>query len=159
MEIKLNPVGYIYTPYDDVEDMPIQPAGATGVEGRIVVNPEYIEGLADIEDFSHIMLLYYFHRVKNPQLTVVPFLDNEPHGIFATRSPTRPNKIGISVVKLISVDRDTLYIENIDVLNGTPVLDIKPYFIDFDHHDAYRFGWYERAFGKVKNARSDDRFK
>lgn len=159
MEIKLNPIGHIYTPYNSVENMPIQPAGAAGVEGRLVVKAEYLEGLADIEDFSHIMLLYYFHQIKDPQLTVIPFLDDKPHGIFATRSPKRPNQIGISVVKLLRVEKDTLFIENIDVLNGTPVVDIKPYFVDFDHHDADRFGWYEKAMGKVKHARSDKRFK
>lgn len=159
MDIKMNPIGYIYTPFESVENMPIQPAGAEGVEGRLVVKPEYVEGLADIEEFSHIMLLYYLHQIKDPQLTVVPFLDNQPHGIFATRSPKRPNQIGISVVKLTRVEQDTLYIKNIDVLNETPVLDIKPYFIDFDHHDACRFGWYEKAMGKVKEARSDKRFK
>lgn len=159
MEIKLDPIGYIQTPHHSIENMPIQPAGAVGIEGTLVVKPEFAEGLKDIGGFSHLILLYYFHKVKDPQLTVIPFLDDQSHGIFATRSPKRPNQIGISVVKLKKVEENTLYISDVDVLNGTPVLDIKPYFPEFDHHDTSRYGWYEKALGKVKRVRSDGRFK
>ncbi len=139
--------------------MPIQPAGAAGVQGTVEVWPEFVEGLKDLEGFSHIILLYHFHRAREVRLTVVPFMDSEPHGVFATRAPKRPNPIGLSVVRLIRVERNVLYIENVDILDGTPLLDIKPYVPEFDPLPVERVGWLERAKGKVQGKRSDDRFR
>jgi len=139
--------------------MPIQPAGAAGVQGTVEVWPEFVEGLKDLEGFSHIILLYHFHRAREVRLTVVPFMDSEPHGVFATRAPKRPNPIGLSVVRLIRVERNVLYIENVDILDGTPLLDIKPYVPEFDPLPVERVGWLERAQGKVQSKRSDDRFR
>jgi tRNA-Thr(GGU) m(6)t(6)A37 methyltransferase TsaA len=139
--------------------MPIQPAGASGVEGTVEVYNEYIEGLKDLDGFSHIMLLYYFHQTSGYKLSVKPFLDDTEHGLFATRAPRRPNPIGISVVKLNRVDGGVLYIENVDILDGTPLLDIKPYVPEFDNHPADKVGWLADAGGKVENKRSDKRFK
>ena len=109
--------------------MPIQPTGAKGVEGKIVSDEKYAAGLKDLEDFSHIHLLYLLHKVGRILLLEVKpyFMDNNTHGVFATRSPKRPNRIGSSVVKLDKIEENTIYISNIDVLDGTPLLDIKPY--------------------------------
>jgi tRNA-Thr(GGU) m(6)t(6)A37 methyltransferase TsaA len=153
------PIGTIHSPFNEVEDMPIQSTGASKILGFVEILPELVDGLKDLDGFSHIILLYHFHRVQESKLTVVPFLDSQPHGVFATRAPTRPNPIGLSVVRLLSIDRNILHIENVDVIDGTPVLDIKPYVPEFDHHPADRVGWLEQARDKVQSKRSDDRFR
>jgi len=139
--------------------MPIQPTGATNVRGMVEVFPELTEGLRDLEGFSHIILLYHFHMVREHKLVVVPFLDSSPRGIFATRAPKRPNPIGLSVVKLVSIEDNQLHIEGVDILDGTPLLDIKPYVPEFDAPMVNRIGWMEAVKGKVKDKRSDSRFK
>jgi len=159
MEIKYQPIGTIHSPFKDIEDMPIQPAGAANVRGTVEVLPELAEGLKDLEGFSHIILLYHFHRVQEAKLVVIPFMDSEPHGVFATRAPKRPNPIGLSVVRLVSIEGNILYIENVDILDGTPLLDIKPYVPEFDRPAVEGVGWLEQAKGKVRGKRSDDRFR
>ena len=139
--------------------MPIQPSGAAGVRGTIEIFPQFIEGLADLDGFSHLILLYHFHLVKEANLTVTPFLDTEPRGLFSTRAPKRPNPIGISIVKLTSSDGNLLSIENVDVLDGTPLLDIKPYVPEFDHQTDVRLGWLEKAQGRSRQKQSDERFQ
>ena len=139
--------------------MPIQPAGASGVKGTVEVFEEFAEGLKDIDGFSHIMLLYHFDRSSGYKLMVKPFLDENEHGLFATRAPRRPNPIGISVVKLNSIDGRVLHVENVDILDGTPLLDIKPYVPEFDNHPADKIGWLADAGDKVKRKRSDKRFQ
>jgi tRNA-Thr(GGU) m(6)t(6)A37 methyltransferase TsaA len=126
MQICYRPIGYIYTPFEEVKGMPVQPTGAAGVAGRIEVDPLFIAGIQDLEGFSHIFLLYNLHRVRDFRLMVKPFLDTQERGIFATRSPVRPNAIGLSVLKLTAIEGATLRVENVDILNCTPVLDIKP---------------------------------
>ena len=158
MEQHFHPIGIIHTPFKDIKGMPIQPPGAAGIRGTVELKPKFAEGLKDLDGFSHIILIYHFHRVQESKLTVVPFLDPRPHGVFATRAPKRPNPIGLSVVRLLRVERNTLHIENVDILDGTPLLDIKPYVPEFDHHPTTRVGWLEQAKGKVQNKRSDDRF-
>lgn len=138
--------------------MPIQPAGASGIRGRVELFPEYVEGLQDIEGFSHIILLYHFHRSSGFKLTVVPFLDTVPRGVFATRAPHRPNAIGMSVVKLLRVAGEVIEIENVDILDGTPLLDIKPYVPEFDGQTAFRTGWLQKTGKSAKGHRSDGRF-
>jgi tRNA-Thr(GGU) m(6)t(6)A37 methyltransferase TsaA len=115
--------------------------------------------LRDLEGFSHIILLYHFHRVRDVKLVVTPFMDSQPRGLFSTRAPKRPNPIGLSVVRLLRVEGHVLHIENVDILDGTPILDIKPYVPDFDQHPAERVGWLEGAKGRVRGKRSDDRFR
>lgn len=159
MEITFQPIGRIFSPFKSIEGMPIQPAGAQGIEGSIEIFPEYIEGLDDLAGFSHIFLLYHLHKISEARLKVIPFLDKEPRGIFATRAPRRPNPIGLSIVKLLGVEENRIFIENVDILDGTPLLDIKPYLPEFDHHEADRVGWYEKFSGHVKTTRSDDRFR
>ena len=157
--MRYQPIGIIHSPFGDVRDMPIQPTGASGIGGSIEIFPEYQEGLGDLEGFSHIIVLYHFHKARKAKLTVIPFMDSEPHGVFATRSPNRPNPIGLSVVKLLRINGKLLYIEKVDMLDGTPLLDIKPYVPEFDDYQAYRVGWLERAKGRVKIQKSDDRFR
>jgi tRNA-Thr(GGU) m(6)t(6)A37 methyltransferase TsaA len=139
--------------------MPIQPTGASGIQGTVEVFPEFTEGLKDLEGFSHIILLYHFHRVQEVKLVVTPFMDFQPRGVFATRAPKRPNPIGLSIVKLLGIEQNTLHIENVDILDGTPLLDIKPYVPEFDHHPADRVGWLEQAKGRVQSKKSDGRFQ
>ena len=158
MEIHYQPIGVIHTPFTDVEGMPIQPAGAANIQGTVEVFPKFADGLKDLEGFSHIILLYHLHRVQSWQPIVIPFLDSQPRGVFATRAPKRPNPIGLSVVKLLSVKQNVLYVENVDIIDGAPLLDIKPYVPEFDWHQADRVGWLEQAMGKVQNASSDKRF-
>ena len=159
MKIEYQPVGLIHTPFKKTEGMPIQPVGARGVSGTVVVFPEYGDGLQDLDGFSHIILLYHFHHSYGFNLHVVPFMDSEPRGLFATRAPKRPNPIGISVVQLDKIKDGVLYIRNVDILDGTPLLDIKPYVPQFDAQVEVRTGWLEKAMKAVSNRKSDNRFK
>ena len=159
MKIEFQQIGVIHTPYLKPEGMPIQPAGALGIRGTVEVFEEFQSGLKDLESFSHIILLYYFHQSKNYKLHVVPFMDSKPRGLFSTRAPNRPNNIGISTVKLEKIEKQILYVQNIDILNGTPLLDIKPYVPEFDVQSHVRTGWLEKVKGKVSEKHSDDRFK
>ena len=156
--IQYQPIGVIHTPFESPDGMPIQPAGALSVCGTVEVFPEYAKGLRDLDGFSHVMLLYHFHQVQEQRLVVLPFLDTRERGVFATRAPARPNPIGLSSVKLLAVEGCTLLIENVDILNGTPLLDIKPYVPEFDHHRVDRVGWLEHAKAKVQDEKADDRF-
>ncbi len=158
MDIVYTPIGYFRTPHVDVKGMPIQPVGADGIFGSIVVEEQFVPGLEDLDGFSHVIVLYHLHEIRGYDLTVTPFLDTHPHGIFATRSPKRPNPIGISVMRLHNVQGNTVNLECVDVLDGTPVIDIKPYVPRFDVWEAERVGWFA---GKAQNAthhRSDGRF-
>lgn len=158
MKIEYHPIGIIRSPFEQVEGMPIQPAGASLIQGRVEVFPEYGEGLKDLDGFSHIFLMYHFHQVNGPELIVTPFMDSHPRGLFSTRAPKRPNPIGLSVVKLLRVVGTVLHVENVDILDGTPLLDIKPYIPQFDQHPADRIGWLQESRNKVKEKRSDRRF-
>jgi len=159
MKVTYQQIGTVHSPFQDIRDMPIQPSGASGIRGTVEIDSEYVAGLKDLEGFSHIILLYYFHQVRESKLLVVPFMDTERRGIFACRAPKRPNPIGLSVVKLLSIEGNILHVENIDILDGTPLLDIKPYVPEFDEHPAERVGWLEQARGMVLNKRSDARFR
>ncbi len=142
MEFVMHPIGIIHSPFHEREQTPIQPSRSQ-VQGRVEVYPEFAAGLEDIEGFSHIILLYVFHQSSGFTLRVKPFLDDRLHGLFATRYPKRPNPIGISVVRLAGREGNTLQIEGVDVLDGTPLLDIKPYVSEFDLRTATRSGWLE----------------
>jgi len=157
--MNLEPIGIIHTPFMEIADMPVQPAGAVGIRGHIELQPHLAAGLRDLNGFSHLILLYHFHQAGPTKLIVTPFLDPEPHGVFATRAPTRPNPIGLSIVKLVKVHGCRMEIENIDVLDGTPLIDIKPYIPAFDRpEEAIRTGWYERSTTNLSKVRSDQRF-
>lgn len=157
-QIIFRPIGVIRTPYQDPSGIPIQPSAAEGTKGSVVIDPEYEPGLQDLEGFSHLVLLYHFHQAGKPNLKVKPFLDEEKRGVFATRAPRRPNRIGLSVVKLLSIEGNVLEIQNPDILDETPLLDIKPYVPDFDPDDEVRIGWLEGARDKIRGKKSDDRF-
>ena len=156
--IQYFPIGVIQSPFKELIGMPIQPSGAAGIRGKLIINPELELGLQDLEGFSHLILIYHFHRSSDYSLVIEPFLDGNPHGIFATRAPRRPNAIGLSVVRLIKVQANILEVENLDILNGTPLLDIKPFIPDFDQPESARVGWLEGKADSVRGKKSDDRF-
>jgi tRNA-Thr(GGU) m(6)t(6)A37 methyltransferase TsaA len=156
--IRLKPIGIIHSPFRELRGMPIQPAGALGVKGSIEVFEEYRAGLKDLDGFSHVILLYHFHRSQGFDLHVVPFMDSRPRGLFATRAPRRPNPIGLSVVQLERIEGGVLHIRNVDILDGTPLWDIKPYVPEFDIQQKVRTGWLETARKTVSDRKSDDRF-
>ncbi len=151
-------IGVIRSPFTVLADMPIQPKGAIHTEGEIVVENQYEDGLQDIEGFSHIYLIYSFHQAKREEMKVIPFMDSVPRGIFATRSPLRPNHIGLSIVELIERSGNVLRVKGIDVLDGTPLLDIKPYIAQFDQVNNSRSGWLSASDSEIANKRSDNRF-
>ncbi len=157
--IVLNPIGIIRTPHKSLEGTPIQPCGACGILGTVEVEEAFREGLLDLKGFSHLFLLYLFHQSKGFNLTVKPFLDDARHGVFSTRAPRRPNPIGLSVVRLVEVREGTLHVEGVDMVDGTPLLDIKPFIPDFDLPCGEIWtGWLS---GRSKNATSlkaDNRF-
>ncbi|HDH96893.1 MAG TPA: tRNA (N6-threonylcarbamoyladenosine(37)-N6)-methyltransferase TrmO [Proteobacteria bacterium] len=158
-EINYKPIGIVHSPFKEPKGTPIQPTAAEGVDGTVEVFPEYAEGLKDIEGFSHIILIYHFHLSKKSLLRVKPYMDDQVHGIFSTRAPSRPNPIGISVVRLIKVENNILYVQNIDIVDGTPLLDIKPYVPEFDVRAASRIGWLEENVSKLPTSKDDGRFQ
>jgi len=157
-EISYKPIGIIHSPFKEPHGTPIQPAGARDIEGTVEIASEYVEGLKDIEGFSHIILIYHFHLSLGYLLKVEPYMDEESRGLFATRAPSRPNPIGISIVRLVKVDGNRLYIRDVDIVDGTPLLDIKPYVPEFDRRKVDRIGWLGKRVNKLSKARDDGRF-
>ena len=141
--ITYRPVGVIRSDHTCAEQTPIQPVYAKGCDGRAEIFPEFAEGLLDIEGFSHLYLIYHFDRANSAKLIVKPFLEDIEHGVFATRIPSRPNAIGLSIVELVRREDNILYLDGLDILDGTPLLDIKPYRSKFDAHPAARNGWFD----------------
>ena len=156
--MELKAIGTIHSPFTELQDMPIQPKGATQVAGMAVLEPHYAEGLADLEGFSHVYLIYQFHKASQEKLKVVPFMDRVERGIFSTRSPVRPNHIGLSIVEITGVEGNVVHLRGIDVLDGTPLLDIKPYIEAFDYVEQSRSGWMQGSRDEVAQRRADDRF-
>jgi tRNA-Thr(GGU) m(6)t(6)A37 methyltransferase TsaA len=138
---RYTPIGVIHSGHRTPEETPIQPVYARGCPGRAEIRPEYAEGLKDLDGFSHLILLYHFHRAGEPRLTVVPFADDAPRGVFSTRHPQRPNPIGLSVVRLVRIEGTVLHLLDVDILDGTPLLDVKPYVPRFDGVLDARGGW------------------
>ncbi len=141
--LTLHAISVIHSPHVRPEQTPIQPVFAEGVQGWAELLPEYAAGLEDLEGFSHLWLVYWFHQAGPARLTVQPFLQDATHGVFATRAPTRPNPIGLSLVRLVRRADCVLHIEDVDILDGTPLLDIKPYVPRFDYRADARTGWLE----------------
>ncbi|MEN8173135.1 MAG: tRNA (N6-threonylcarbamoyladenosine(37)-N6)-methyltransferase TrmO [Chloroflexota bacterium] len=156
--ITFHPIGIIHSPYKSLIDMPIQPSGAKGAVGQIELLPEYVPGLLDLDGFSHLILFYHFHLAKGYELETVPFLDNQPHGVFATRAPKRPNAIGTSTVRLDSIEGAILQISEVDIVDGTPLLDIKPYVPAFDDRANAKIGWLTGKAMQAVQQRADHRF-
>jgi tRNA (adenine37-N6)-methyltransferase len=148
----------VHSSFKAPKNVPIQAAASEGAKGTIEIYPKYAEGLQDIKGFSHIILLYDFHLVKAGALMVKPFLDNQLHGVFATRSPSRPNPIGISIVKLDSVNNNILHIQDVDIVDGTPLIDIKPYVPKFDCRKTRKIGWFNGKISKLVSTKDDGRF-
>ena len=158
-QILFQPIGVIHSPFSDLAEMPIQPVSENSAAGTVEIFPQFAEGLRDLDGFSHIYLITYLHKVSETRLTVTPFLDDEPRGLFATRAPCRPNPIGLSLVKLLRVEGRFLHVANLDMLEGTPLLDIKPYVAGFETTGGVRSGWLEDAGGKLRARKSDGRFQ
>jgi len=157
-EIIVKPIGIIHTPFKEPKGTPIQPTGARDIEGTVEVFPDYADGLRDLDGFSHLYLLFYCHLSKEHSLLVKPFLDDSLHGVFATRSPSRPNPIGMSIVRLTKIERNLLQIRDVDMVDGTPLLDIKPYIPDVDNRETVRIGWLEKRVREMSKKRDDGRF-
>jgi tRNA (adenine37-N6)-methyltransferase len=157
--LSFTPIGVIHTPFTKTAGMPIQPNGARGIRGSVEIFEEFSDGLKDIEGFSRLVLIYAFHRCQSHKLTVTPFLDTIPRGVFATRAPCRPNPIGFSTVRLVEVKRNTLVVEDVDILDGTPLLDLKPYVPAFDSYPDASAGWLEHVANGAESVRSDKRFR
>jgi len=157
-EIEYKPIGVIHSPFKEPKGTPIQSAGAKGINGLIEIFPDYAEGLRDIEGFSHLILLYHFHLSKGATLLAKPYMDNETHGVFAMRGSSRPNPIGISVVRLVKVEGNILHIQDIDIVDETPLLDIKPYVPEFDIRKVKGIGWLEKNVHKLSTSKDDGRF-
>jgi len=145
-DIAVKPIGVIRTTYKESKGIPIQGKFVKDVIGTAEVFPEYQEGLKDVEGFSHVYLIYYFDRAKEEQLLGKPFLEDDERGIFAIRSPMRPNRIGISIVKLEKVEDNVVTFSEVDILDGTPLLDIKPYVSYFDSRENVKNGWIDKHF-------------
>ena len=152
------PIGVIHSPFKEPKGTPIQSSSARGIKGEIEIFPEYVDGLLDIDGFSHIILIYHFHLAIKSSLTAQPFMDDKTHGVFAIRGASRPNPIGISMVRLINVKDNILHIKNVDILDGTPLLDIKPYIPEIDTVDVTRIGWLQENIQKLSKVRDDGRF-
>ena len=157
-EIKYKPIGIIHSPFTEAKGTPIQSAAAKGIPGTVEVFPEYADGLKDVDGFSHLILLYHFHLSQGASLEAKPYMDNKVRGVFAMRGPNRPNPIGISVVRLLEVEGNILHIQDIDIVDGTPLLDIKPYVPEFDKREVEKIGWLEKKVGKLATSKDDGRF-
>ena len=157
-QINYKVIGMIHSPFKSPKNTPIQPKAAKGTKGKIILSEKYNEGLKDIKGFSHIILIYHFHLSKGYSLTVKPYMDNKFHGVFATRAPKRPNPIGISVVRLLKIEGNILEIEDVDIVDGTPLLDIKPYVPDFDIRKVKKIGWLTENIHKLDKAKDNGRF-
>jgi tRNA-Thr(GGU) m(6)t(6)A37 methyltransferase TsaA len=143
--VTYSPIGVIRSEHVAAEKTPIQPVYAKGCMGRAEVLPAFVEGLRDLEGFSHIYLIYSLHRAGRANLVVKPFLQDIEHGVFATRAPCRPNAIGLSIVELVRRVGNVLHLDGVDILDGTPLLDIKPYTAKFDCVQTARNGWYDEV--------------
>lgn len=157
-KIIYKPIGIIHSPFKKPQGVPIQPSAAKDIEGTVEVFLEYEEGLTDIEGFSHIILLFHLHLSREFSLMVKPYLDDESHGVFVTRAPSRPNPIGLSVVRLSGRKGNILFIRDVDIIDGTPLLDIKPHVPDFESSGLYRIGWLEKHIHKMRSKKDDGRF-
>ncbi|MFB0552868.1 MAG: tRNA (N6-threonylcarbamoyladenosine(37)-N6)-methyltransferase TrmO [Phycisphaerae bacterium] len=154
--VKLKPIGIIHSPFTQTDGMPIQPVFAMGCEGTVEVYGEFKEALLDLDGFERIWLLYWFDRASEFKAKVKPYLDDRWHGLFATRAPSRPNPIGLSCVKLLSVKANIIHVSELDILDGTPLLDIKPYIGKFDCFKVRHNGWLDIS--DKGNIKSDNRF-
>jgi tRNA-Thr(GGU) m(6)t(6)A37 methyltransferase TsaA len=156
--VAFKPIGTIHSPFSDPKGTPIQPTAAVDVRGTVEVFDEYLPGLKDLDGFSHIILICHMHRAGKPRLLVKPFMDDMLRGVFAVRAPSRPNSIGLSVVRLDRIEGNMLYIRDVDLIDGTPLLDIKPFVPEFDHRKVTRTGWLQENIRRLNEITDDGRF-
>lgn len=157
-QIKFIQIGTIHSPFKVPRGTSIQSVAATEIKGTVEIFPQFAEGMQDMDGFSHVILIYHFHLVKETSLKVVPFMDDQMHGIFSTRAPNRPNPIGISVVRLVRIEGNILHIQDLDIVDGTPLLDMKPYVPEFDVRDAEKSGWLQKNMDQLSTKKDDGRF-
>lgn len=157
-EIKYKPIGIIHSQFKEPKGVPIQPVAAKNIKGTVEIFPEYLKGIKDVEGFSHIILIFHFHLSKGFSLKVMPYMDDKLRGVFATRAPHRPNPIGFSIVRLIKIEKNILHIQDVDIVDGTPLLDIKPYVPKFDHRSSAKIGWLKNNIDKLPKTKDDGRF-
>ena len=157
-EVVYRPIGVVHSPFKVPQDVPIQSVAAEGVMGIVEVAREYVDGLRDVDGFSHLILIYHCHLAQDYSLLVRPFLDERLHGVFSTRAPSRPNPVGVSVVRLTRMKKNILHIQDVDIIDGTPLLDIKPFVPEFDQRKAERIGWLTKNIDKLHSGRDDGRF-
>jgi tRNA (adenine37-N6)-methyltransferase len=155
-QLEIEPIGVIETPFREPAGTPIQPSRASGARGTVRIDWRFQAGLRDLESFERIWLIYWFHKAPGPSLLVTPFLDKRERGIFATRAPARPSPIGISSVRLLTVREGILEVADVDIIDGTPLLDVKPYVPEFDCYPHSRAGWFDESNSRRRVA--DDRF-
>jgi len=155
----LTPIGTVLSPFRQAYGTPVQPFCAEGTEGRIEIFDDYLEGLTDLDGFQRIWVLFWCHRSRRPKLTVTPYRDTMQHGLFATRAPSRPNPIGLSALRLFGVSGNILHVGELDILDGTPVLDIKPYVSQYDSYPAQRCGWLDSEHVRKGVVVADGRFE
>jgi tRNA-Thr(GGU) m(6)t(6)A37 methyltransferase TsaA len=153
------PIGIIHSPHKELARIPIQPVFCDGIEGTVIVNAPYAAGLKGLEEFSHIFLFYYFHQSRRVRLQVKPYLSDEEYGIFATRAPHRPNRLGMSLVSLVKIENNILHVRDIDIMDSTPLLDIKPYIQRFDSIESVKSGWQDSISDDVASSRGVRNFK
>ena len=158
-DITFKPIGVIHSEHVEARQTPIQPVYAKGCKGRVEIFPEYAEGLEDLDGFSHIYLIFYFNQAGPVQLTVKPFLQDIARGVFSTRAPCRPNGIGLSIVGLIGREDNVLLLDGLDILDGTPLFDIKPYSAKFDRLEHTRNGWQDEVDEETAQRRGRREFK
>jgi tRNA-Thr(GGU) m(6)t(6)A37 methyltransferase TsaA len=156
-ELRIKPIGVIETPFHEPAGTPIQPSRANGAQGKVRIEPQFWPGLQDLAGFERVWLIYWLHRQPASSLVVTPFLDKQPRGVFATRAPARPTPIGMSAVRLIGIQDGVLEVADVDILDGTPLLDIKPYVPEFDSYPASKAGWFDES--KSQSRVADDRFR
>lgn len=159
MSVIFEPIGIIHSPFHKLEDMPIQPTSKASQAGVVEIYPQFAEGLKDLDGFSYIYLIYHLHKSTHYKLSVIPFLDTQPRGLFATRAPCRPNPIGLSLVQLERIEGNRLHIARLDILDQTPLLDVKPFIPEFEGQEEVRIGWVTQAREQVSERSSDGRFK
>jgi tRNA-Thr(GGU) m(6)t(6)A37 methyltransferase TsaA len=157
--MQLVQIGVVHSPFTCATGTPVQPFCAAGTEGRIEVFDAYLDGLQDLDGFQRIWVLFWCHRASSPKLTVVPYRDTVPHGLFATRAPARPNPIGLSTVRLLGISGNLVRVGELDILDGTPVLDIKPYVSQYDSYPEQRCGWLDGERTTKGVVVADDRFE
>ena len=157
--IRYAPIGVARSPFREMKNTPIQPSAARDTEGQVDVYPEFAEGLKDLEGFSHVILVFHCHLAGKYSLRVIPYMDDELRGVFATRAPSRPNPIGISVVRLLRIEGSRLAVKGLDIIDGTPILDIKPYVPEFVPPGPVEIGWLEKRVRGLPHTKADGRFQ